>query len=756
MPPNFKVCTEGSENNMTRKILRKRKSAGLPRKTRRQAGRSAAASSLQSSILSLLAEQGLPLTTAEIAQALRVGSGQVPLLHKTLALLLEEHKIEKKGKRFFPAAKPEHLRATLDLTAKGFGFAILEGEQAKGGKDVFIAPHNLGGASQGDAILIAVTAAARGRREGRVIQVLSRAVTRLCGIFTASSIGGYVTPDDDRLPYTVLIRRGDDLAARDGMVVEAEITDYGSERQGPTGRIVDILGDARHASVQIRMVIIGSSLRETFPAEIEAEAARLTPVTECNEGRVDLRHLPHVTIDGETARDFDDAICVERTGDGFILYVSIADVSHYVPTGSPIDREAFARGTSVYLPDRVLPMLPERLCNDLCSLVPGQDRPAFTAILSFDLKGRRTGEKYARSLIRSHRRFTYTTVNQLLYLRDPETCAAHSDLAPMLEQAKILTSLLKSRRAERGSLEFNIPEPQVTLIGEQVAAITLAERNQAHLLIEDCMLAANEAVAETLAKAGKPVLYRIHERPDPVKLETFTDAAKALGLHLPQSEVNPAWFAQVITQAHKSPAEYIVNNLLLRTMQQARYSPENAGHFGLAASFYLHFTSPIRRYPDLVAHRVLQTVLTGQAEQTTALVPGEGKTLAEAGLHLSQCERKAIDIERNVHSRCSALFLMDRIGETFGAIISGVTAFGLYIALDESFINGMVPLTSMTDDYYLHDSRRYRLIGERSNRMYQLGDRVRVRLDHVDLVNKRLSFSLVPAAAAKPPKTNGD
>jgi ribonuclease R len=739
---------------MARKILRKNKAAGLPRKTRRRSGRSAATGSLQASILALLAGQGLPLTETEIALALHIGGGQLPALHTTLAQLLEEHKIEKKGKRFFPAAQAEHLRATLDLTSKGFGFAILEGEQAKGGKDIFIAPHHLNGASQGDSILVAVTGTARGRREGRVIQVLSRAVTQLCGLFTASGPGGYVTPDDDRLPYTLLIRRGDDLAAGNGMAVVAEIIDYGSERQGPTGRIIEILGDARTVGVQIRMAIIQSALRETFPAEVEAEAAQLTAVSECTEGRTDLRHLPHVTIDGETARDFDDAICVEPTGGGFILYVSIADVSHYVQTGSPIDREAYLRGTSVYLPDRVLPMLPERLSNDLCSLVPDQDRPAFTAILSFDAQGRRTGERYTRSLIRSCRRFTYTTVNQLLYLNDPEVRATHADLVPMLEQAKKLSALLKSYRTERGSLDFNIPEPQIALDGEQVASITLAERNQAHSLIEDCMLAANEAVAETLAKANKPVLYRIHERPDPTKLETFTDAAKALGLHLPQSEVNPAWFAQVIRQAHSSPAEYIVNNLLLRTMQQARYSPENTGHFGLAAAFYLHFTSPIRRYPDLVAHRVLQALLTGQTEHTPAPIPGEGKTLADAGLHLSQCERKAIDIERNVHSRCAALFLIDKTGEIFGAIISGVTAFGLYLTLDESYISGMVPLTSMTDDYYLHDSRRYRLIGERSNKMYQLGDRVLVRLDHVDLQNKRLNFSLVPATNAKPLETN--
>lgn len=277
-----------------------------------------------------------------------------------------------------------------------------------------------------------------------------------------------------------------------------------------------------------------------------------------------------------------------------------------------------------------------------------------------------------------------------------------------------------------------------------MAAIRLAERNQAHMLIEDCMLAANEAVAETLAKVRRPVLYRIHEHPDPAKLESFTDAAKALGFHLPQAEVNPAWFAQIIKQARNSPTEYIVNNLLLRTMQQARYSPDNSGHFGLAAPYYLHFTSPIRRYPDLVAHRVLGALLAGHASDSARPVPGKATDLAEAGLHLSQCERRAIDAERNVHARCSCLLLMDRIGEIFAAVISGVTAFGLYVSLDDSYISGMVPLTGMTDDYYLHDSRRYRLIGEASNRMYQLGDRVLVRLEQVDLAAKRLSFSLAP------------
>ena len=726
---------------MAGKFLRGKKSATVSRKKRQvRNSRIKPAGSLQTSILSLLNERQQALNSSEIAQALYLNRSQLNGLHKALNSLLEEQKIEKQGRRYISTSSPKPLRATVELTSKGLGFAVLEGEQAQKGKDIFIAPHHLGGASHGDTVLLALAGASRGRREGRVLEVVERAVTRVCGIFNAGNDGGYVAPDDDRLPYTILIRPRDSRNAEDGMAVMAEITDYGSERQGPSGRIVEILGEAKDARVQIRMAITQFSLRDRFPQDVLAEAAELTPVTECEPGREDLRHLPHVTIDGETARDFDDAICVESSGDGYTLYVSIADVSHYVATNSTIDREAYLRGTSVYLPDRVLPMLPERLSNDLCSLVPNQDRAAFTAILRFDHQGKRIGERYCKSLIKSRQRFTYTTVNKILYLKEPQARSEFAPMVPMLEQADHLTVLLKKRRMDRGSLEFNIPEPEVQLADAQVAAISLAERNQAHQLIEDCMLAANEAVAETLARAQKPVLYRIHERPDPVKLETFTDAAKALGLTLPRSEVNPAWFAEVIRRASNSSSEYIVNNLLLRTMQQARYAPENVGHFGLAAPFYLHFTSPIRRYPDLVAHRVLQAWL--HKTDTTAPIPGKGGDLTEAGLHLSQCERKAIDVERNVHARCSALFLLDRIGDVFPALISGVTAFGLYLTLDETYISGMIPIAAMTDDYYLHDVRRYRLIAQASNRMYQLGDRILAKLDHVDLSTKRISFSL--------------
>ena len=732
---------------MAGRFLRKRKPLTRKRRDSRvQAGTKAPQdSSLPSMIIAVLAEYAEPMTTAALLQALHLAHRQLPVLRKTLIGLHETGKIGKRGKLYSLAAPATTVRATIDLTGKGHAFAMVEGE-AKGGKDIFIAPHHLNGASHGDTVLVAVIAVVRGRREGRVVELVRRAFTQLGGIFRGSGgAGGSVSPDDERLPYTVFIRKQDQLSAQDGDAVLVEIIDYGSAGQGPSGRIIEILGDPLSASVQIRLAIIQAGLRETFPPSVQAEVEKLNEVSSCVDDRVDLRHLAHVTIDGETARDFDDAICVEKTTEGFTLYVSIADVSHYVRPGSQVDKEAYLRGTSVYLPDRVLPMLPERLSNHLCSLVPDQDRAAFTAALHYDREGRRTGERYHKSLIRSGKRFTYTTVDQLLYQRDPQCRAEHAALLPMLESASQLAALLKKRRIERGSLEFNIPEPGISLDKDAVASIVLAKRNQAHMLIEDFMLAANEAVAETLARAGRPVLYRIHEYPDPNKLDTFTEAAKALGFNLPRSEVNPAWFAQVIAQAKQSPAEYIINSLLLRTMQQARYSPENVGHFGLAAGYYLHFTSPIRRYPDLVAHRVLQALLRRSAPaDADRPLPEAEADLGEAGLHLSQCERKAVDIERNVHARCSALFLKDRIGATFGAIISGVTGFGLYVALDDCYISGAVPVVSMTDDYYLHDAKRYRLIGERSNRIYQLGDRLTVRLEEVNMTSKRITFAIVP------------
>ncbi len=479
-----------------------------------------------------------------------------------------------------------------------------------------------------------------------------------------------------------------------------------------------------------------------FPKSVDQEIRRLEPLTSCDKDRTDLRQIEHVTIDGETAKDFDDAIAVEKTKKGFKLYVSIADVSQYVKTGSAIDIEAYRRGTSVYFPDRVIPMLPERLSNDLCSLVPEEERPAFTAILDFNAKGRRTGQQFCKSMIRSRQRFTYTTVRRILYDKSAKERKLYRPLLPMLEGAEKLAALLQLRRMERGAIGFNIPEANVHLKGDKVDSIKRAERNQAHQLIEEFMLAANEAVAETMDRNKRPVLYRIHERPDPEKEEQITEAAASMGLQLPRTEISPAWFAGVIEEAENTPAEYVINNLMLRTMQQARYSPENAGHFGLAAEYYLHFTSPIRRYPDLVAHRVLQNLLTRNKNEGDQRILPEKAQLEEAGLHLSKRERVSVDVERNTQVRLSSLYLLDHIGEEFDGIISGVASFGLFVELLETFISGVVAVSDLRDDYYIYDGRAHKLTGELSGRTFQMGNQVRVRLDHVDMISKKITFAL--------------
>ncbi|MBM9514088.1 ribonuclease R [Desulfogranum marinum] len=731
---------------MTRKNNHRLRNKSAARKNHRKSRSTDSSMPLiEQKVTNILVNQKKPISLSDIAAAIHLSRKERPRLAKLLEEMTTKKKLQKKGKRFCLAFGKDLVRAKLDLTAKGFGFATVK-NQAPKEKDIFIAARDLNGASHGDTILVAITHFARGRREGRVIQVLSRAITSLCGIFNASGTSGYVTPDNDRLPYTVLIGKDNTSNAEDGMAVVVEIIDYGNERQSPQGKITQILGDPYNTEVQIRMAILEAKLRDHFPDAVIAQAEKLQPLTTCSDDRQDLQHIPHVTIDGADARDFDDAIAVEQTATGFTLYVSIADVSHYVKPGSAIDQEAYARGTSVYLPDRVLPMLPERLSNNLCSLVPEKPRPAFTAILRFDKTGHRIDEQYTKSLIKSRRRFTYSTIYQLLYQQDQLLLQQHADLLPMLENAKTLTTLLAGQRARRGSLGFNIPEPSIQVAQGKVTTITLSERNQAHMLIEECMLAANEAVAETLATHGRQALFRIHENPDPTKVESFVDVCKALAVIIPTTAKTPAWFAEVIATTAGTPREYVINNLLLRTMQQARYAAENTGHFGLAAEYYLHFTSPIRRYPDLIAHRALHALLRRETGDTRLLPQSSGyNALVEAGKNLSGCERKAITVERNVHARLAAVYMRDKVGEQYPAVISGVTSFGLFVELQKEYISGAIPVQTMKDDYYLHDAKRHRLIGERTNRIFQLGDTVEVTLDHVDILSKRITFSLATA-----------
>lgn len=699
---------------------------------------------LSARLLSFLSRQKEPVSIAEALTGLGLSDHERNTVREALGVLEKAGKASRNRQRW-EAAGQAHVRATLSLTAKGFGFAVLEGNIAKQQKDIFIPAEALHGAGHGDTVLVRMTSRPGSRPEGEVAQIDKRAFTHLCGIYMSDRNIGSVAPDNDKLPFTVRVKRGDSLGAEDGMAVRVEIIDYGTPQRQPLGRIVELLGRPDSAQVQLRMAIEQLGLPRSFPAEVEAEAEALAPLTEAKGGRRDLRYLKHVTIDGADARDFDDAISVQKTQQGYRLFVSIADVSHYVQPGSAIDLEAYQRGTSTYFPDMVLPMLPERLSNDLCSLVPDQDRPAFTAQLDFDPQGRRIGEKFFRSLIRSQKRLTYDLVHRLIYLRDKALRQPHTTLLPMLEKAKELAALLMERRNQRGSIGFAVPEANIRLDGGAVASVSRSQRNQAHLLIEEFMLAANEAVAAALDRAKMPVLYRVHEPPDPDKVQDFTAAAGVIGLDLPKPKISPAWFAEVLRMARHSPAEeYVISNLLLRTMQRARYTSANLHHFGLAAEFYLHFTSPIRRYPDLVAHRVLQNLLTGQKAKTLP----EGTTLEEAGVFLSGRERVSVDAERDVHARLSALFMRKRVGEVFEAVISGVTAFGLFIELTDSLISGAVPVKDMLDDFYHHDSTGHSLTGARAGRRYRLGDVIRVQLVHVDLLSRKITFAVVPRSSS--------
>jgi ribonuclease R len=429
-----------------------------------------------------------------------------------------------------------------------------------------------------------------------------------------------------------------------------------------------------------------------------------------------------------------------------------------------VDVEAYQRGTSVYFPTRVIPMLPERLSNNLCSLVPDEDRYTFTAMLDFDQHGKRLAKRFMKSIIRSRHRLTYTTVKQALTDKDPEVLTRYAEIIPALEMMGSLALRLENQRIKRGSIGFEIPEPLVVL-GEDntVETIKRSERNQAHKLIEEFMLAANEAVALTLTEGRIDSLYRIHEPPDPLKVAEFTEFAQGMGLNIEEGDGSPQWFGKVLAMAAGTPREYIISNLLLRTMQQARYSPHNVGHFGLAATHYTHFTSPIRRYPDLMVHRALAASLR---KKGPAKPSGEPVSSEEAGTFLSKRERVAVEADREMMERLQVHFMADRIGETFEAVVSGVTAFGLFVELIEVSVHGAVPITEMRDDYYELEEARHRLIGQRTRTVFQLGDLVRVRLTSVEIPRRRINFSveeklaratdiLAAPAAGKPQKGAG-
>jgi len=529
------------------------------------------------------------------------------------------------------------------------------------------------------------------------------------------------------------------MEAREGHVVVAEITQYPTIAKNPEGRIIHILGYPGNPEVVPRIVIAEYDLPYDFPGPVLREARAIPQRVRDEEmvGRIDLRRKVTVTIDGENARDFDDAVSIEGGNGGYILWVSISDVGHYVKPGTHLDREAYRRGTSVYFPDRVIPMFPHELSNGMCCLHPQVDRLALTTALHFDGEGNVTDCDVFKSVIRSDARLTYKTVRRILVDRDREEMGIHEALLPSLESMGGLCSLLVEKRRERGSLDFDLPEPEIILdLQGEAQEIIKAERNFAHQIIEEFMLAANEAIAVKLTHARFLPLYRVHEEPDVDKIHHFRRFVGLLGYRLKMRRpYGPGAFQHLLDEVRGKPEERLVNTVLLRSMKQAHYSDKNLSHYGLALDCYTHFTSPIRRYPDLLVHRQLRKMIEGKHPTK--------EDFSQEAQHLSQRERVAMEAEREILKRYRVKFMEERVGKQFNGFISGVTPFGFFVELEEFFVEGLVPIRNLPDDYFLYDERGYRLIGKRSKKIFRIGDRVRIVVDKVNPERQQIDFRMM-------------
>jgi ribonuclease R len=584
------------------------------------------------------------------------------------------------------------------------------------------------------------------RRTGQIVQIVQRARDRVIGVYRQGPRDRCVVPQDVRIPYTVTIPRGAAGDAIDGYLVVAAITHYPTATSDIEASVVRTLGPASDPRVETDAVIATHDLPIGFPPGVETAAARVPSEVSpaARAGRLDLRRLPIVTIDGENARDFDDAVAIEPLASHRVrLTVAVADVDAYVRAGSALDQEAAERGTSVYFPDRVIPMLPEPLSNGICSLQPGVDRLVKVALLDLSVRGELVDARFADAVIRSTARLTYTEVGRMLVDRDQEVRARHAALVEPLERMEELCRALMERRQRRGSIDFDIPEAQIILdLRGRPENIVRAERTIAHRIIEQFMLTANEAVAQHLTARNMPMLYRVHEPPAPDAVANLATFLEGFGLRLQRSgdRPDPQAYRRVLEHVAGRPEERLVNRVLLRSLTQARYAVDNLGHFGLAADCYTHFTSPIRRYPDLVVHRMLAAALQGpitpaRRDELATMLPA----IAAAA---SRRERVAMDAEREIVALKKVQFMRDKVGQTFGGFVSDVTRFGFFVELDTYFVDGLVHVSTLTDDFYEHVERAHLLRGRRRRRTFRVGDRIRVRVAAVNIDRRQIELAL--------------
>ncbi len=701
-------------------------------------------------ILQLLEKQGVPVAEEELCHILHIDEHEAELFTRRLRAMERDGQIMRNRKRAICVMdKLDLIKGKVQGHPDGFGFLIPD----DGSADLVLSAKEMHKALHGDIVVARETGTdRRGRREASIVEVLERATQRLVGRLYEEHGIQFVVAENRRISQDILVAPGEHIGATAGQVVMLEIVQQPSKNTQPIGRIVQVLGNYADPGMEIEIALRKHDLPYEFPADTKHQAEQIAPQVQPEDyaGREDVRKLPLVTIDGETARDFDDAVYCEPHANGFRLVVAIADVSHYVKPGDALDKEALNRGNSVYFPRRVIPMLPEELSNGLCSLNPHVERLCMVCDMQISAQGEIDAYRFYPSVMFSQARLTYNQVADMLDHPQGEIAQKFASVLPQVNHLHTLFKTLLQAREKRGAIDFETIETQMVFTDQgKIDRIVPLVRNDAHRLIEECMLAANVCTANFLNESKHPVLYRVHEGPTPEKLEAVREFFKEFGMELGGGEKPEAGdYAKLLKQVKGRPDAALLQTVMLRSLRQARYCPENAGHFGLGYDAYTHFTSPIRRYPDLLVHRAIKAVLN-----SVQYKPKE--KWEELGIHCSMTERRADDATRDVEAWLKCFYMRDHLGSSFEGTISSVTGFGLFVALDDLFIEGLVHVSELGADYFHYDATKHQMLGERSGKRYRLGDRVRVKVVRVDMESTKLDFMLdlpdgeVPAKDAK-------
>ncbi|MDH5191577.1 MAG: ribonuclease R [Gammaproteobacteria bacterium] len=693
-------------------------------------------------IMDLLTEHGEPMPFRKIAKALDVDDEiDQDSLHRRLRAMERDGQIMRNRREGFGLIqKMDLVKGRVIGHPDGFGFLRPE----EGGDDLFMSARQMRSLLHDDRIVARVSGIDRkGRREGAVVNVLERANHNVVGRFFKEGEVGFVVPSNKRINQDIIVPTEQQAGAKDGQIVEVHIDAQPTFRSQPSGHITEILGDHMAPGMEIDIAIRSYELPQEWSEEVKQDIKKLPSevLEKDKKGREDIRNLPLVTIDGEDARDFDDAVYCEKQGKGWRLLVAIADVSHYVKPDTPLDAAAVERGTSVYFPERVIPMLPEELSNGLCSLKPKVDRLCMVCEMSIDQFGKVKRHRFFEGVMHSHARLTYNEVGAMLQDDDKALRNKYQELVPHLEELYALYKVFRDQRTQRGSIDFETTETRIVFGKDRkIEKIVPTERNDAHKLIEECMIAANVAAAEYLLDNEIATLYRVHETPPTEKLSDLREFLSELGLRMEGSEEpEPKHYSALLDSIRERPDFHLIQTVLLRSMSQAVYQPENTGHFGLALEAYAHFTSPIRRYPDLLVHRAIRHLL---AKKSVASFRYGKADMESFGEHCSMTSRRADEATYDAIAWLKCEYMMDKIGDVFEGTISAVTSFGLFIELDEIYVEGLIHVTGLKNDYYHFDPVKHRLTGERMGKSYRLADRIKVKVMRVDLDERKIDFEL--------------